>query len=400
MTSSVETLVQLTPLLDEIRALVETRVEQPAPPDWAEERGWVSFLTHLPTDRVRLAEQRGLPAITGADPRCPPSLARLAACIAEVTRTAADLAAEMPISKPAHALPRASERKRGQVAVLVDTCRRLGVEPLRVVDVGAGHGHLTRELGLALGVPVVGLERDPALATTATRLGTSDVRVTDVHEDVALTRDDLVVGLHACGDLGDALVTSAANAGAHAVLVSCCFQKIRGPIREPISRAGARAGVRWERTHLGLANLSVGAPPVEASVERSIAGRRTRYALRLLLEGRGVSLRAGDESRGINRRRMLEGLSAVAPVALEARGLAPASMHELAEIEARTEREHALIRRFSLPRVMVGRVLELAIVLDRAAHLEEAGHRVTVGPLFPSRLSPRNLGIVATNDGK
>lgn len=46
---------------------------------------------------------------------------------------------------------------------------------------------------------------------------------------------------------------------------------------------------------------------------------------------------------------------------------------------------------------MLGEVLEMAIVLDRAAALEESGRfgRVETCQIFPDKVSMRNLAIVA-----
>ena len=82
-------------------------------------------------------------------------------------------------------------------------------------------------------------------------------------------------------------------------------------------------------------------------------------------------------------------------LALRRRGLAQASESELEEAEGRARIEFAKVRRLSLPRGMLGRLLETALVLDRACALEEAGHQVSVREVFAFSLSPRNLGIVA-----
>jgi hypothetical protein len=44
---------------------------------------------------------------------------------------------------------------------------------------------------------------------------------------------------------------------------------------------------------------------------------------------------------------------------------------------------------------MLGRLLEHAVVLDRACLLEEQGRSVRVGTAFGAHLSPRNLALVS-----
>src|SRR6185503_11099354 len=111
------------------------------------------------------------------------------------------------------------------------------------------------------------------------------------------------------------------------------------------------------------------------------------FALRLLLRRRAHDVAPGEEMRGINRRRARAGLDDLARRALQARGLAPARPDELAACEEEAARRYAIVRRLSLPRSMVGRLLEVAIVLDRAAFLEEQGYDVRVGTLFDDEVS-------------
>jgi len=99
---------------------------------------------------------------------------------------------------------------------------------------------------------------------------------------------------------------------------------------------------------------------------------------------------------GINRRRANAGLAVVAERALALRELAPATAAELAHHEALAAEHYGVIRRLSLPRSMLARLVEVLVSLDRAAHLEERGLDVTVATLFERAVSPRNIGIFAS----
>jgi hypothetical protein len=103
---------------------------------------------------------------------------------------------------------------------------------------------------------------------------------------------------------------------------------------------------------------------------------------------------------GINRRRAHRGLGEVARRALELRGLSPATASELALHEAAAAREYAIMRRLSLPRSMLARLVEVLVCLDRAAYLEEHGQQVLVATLFERQVSPRNIGIFASREPK
>jgi hypothetical protein len=99
--------------------------------------------------------------------------------------------------------------------------------------------------------------------------------------------------------------------------------------------------------------------------------------------------------RGQNRRRAHRGLAAIAGAALVSRGLAPATEAELAACDADARAEFERMRRLSLPRAMLARLCEVAVVLDRAAALAEAGHEARVATVFDARVTPRNLGVFA-----
>jgi len=262
---------------------------------------------------------------------------------------------------------------------------------------------LTRELARALGVPSLGLERDPTRVARAGALnegidagGGPQFEAREL-DDAALrfAPGDLAVGLHACGSLGDDLVRAAARDGVGLLLVNCCLQHVRGEDRPPLSRLGRELELKVGRRLLGLTNLIAGRRLVEGDHAQVRRDRATRYGLSLLLRARGVALQPGEEMRGMHRRHVKRGLAVLAARACERRDLPAPTAAEVAEYEARAAAEYGRIQRLSLPRALLGRLLEVAVVLDRARLLEESGHRVSVERVFPLDLSPRNLGIVA-----
>jgi hypothetical protein len=205
---------------------------------------------------------------------------------------------------------------------------------------------------------------------------------------------DLAVGLHACGELGDRLIVAAAAARCDVALVSCCLQKTSAARRLPLSRQAG--GLEIRRGALGLANLSARDDGVEASLADNLRAREARLALRYLLRERGLELAAGEEMRGINRRRAHAGFEDLASYALGLRGLPPAVGPELRLCGDAARRDYAIMRRVSLPRALLARLIELAVVRDRAAALEEQGLAVIVAQLFEQRLTPRNTVLFAS----
>jgi hypothetical protein len=290
-----------------------------------------------------------------------------------------------------------SARKRQQLPALLAAIDAMGSSAARIVDVGAGRGHFTRLASARFGREALGIERDPARVAAARRASPGRARwvVMDAcREPLALRPDDLAVGLHACGELGDRLVVAAAAAGADVALVSCCPQKIRLSARLPLSRAGAPLVV--PRDVLGLANLTAQPTGVETSLGVTLEARRARQALQSLFRERGVDVAPGEEMRGVNRRRARVGFASLAWAALAARGLAPPTDAEIQRHAEAAEATHAAIRRLSLPRNMLSRPLELALVLDRASALEESGHHVRVAIVWDRAVSPRNIGLFAS----
>jgi SAM-dependent methyltransferase len=294
---------------------------------------------------------------------------------------------------------RVKARKRAQLSALLGAASSFARHASRIVDVGAGQGHLTRAASRAWDKDALGLDREASFVSVAKDLALDhrvDFRRWDAfHEDVALEASDLVLGLHACGEVGDVLVKRAAEAKARVLLVSCCPQKVRAEFREPLSRAGQNEELRLPRLVLGLANLSQLEQGVESSLLDTMRSRQTRHGMRILLQHRGFPVRAGEEMRGVNRRRAYKGLPTLAEAVLAFRQLPPASSAELADCERQALAEYGMMRRLSLPRAMFARLVEVAVVLDRATFLQESGYLVEVSTVFDATVSPRNLGIFA-----
>ena len=297
-----------------------------------------------------------------------------------------------------------SPRKRAQIDAFAWLIAPLLSRASRVVDVGCGHGHLTREIAERIEVPVVGLERDVVLAGRARALSAAaspSFAVTDVLRDgLALSAEDCVIGLHACGELGDAIVESVAASRASVALVGCCLQKRRAPSRRPLCNVGEvelAAALELPKTLLGLSNLTPREEGVEATRVENLAARERRLVLHRLLEGLGVGpLRLGAEIEGLNRRAAHDDLASLVGRAFALRGLAPPSASAIDDAAKWARAQHERSRRLSLPRTMLARVLEVFVLVDRARYLEERGYSVEIGALFPASVSARNLALVAS----
>lgn len=383
-----------------VRDILEQRVDEAVVPAWCDERGWAAFLLQLDEATVRAAEANGLaellPNLSGA-PRDLLELSREVTAAIELPRLygATELSTE--------ALRSVRFRKRAQLSGLLSAVAKMAEGANRIVDVGAGSGHFTRLSAELFQREALGLERNPARVESAQKRAqaaavTASFVTVDARDTLQFGEHDLAIGLHACGELGDKLVEAAARARCDLALVSCCLQKISSPTRKPLSQVAEAPALR--REHLGLTNLTAQPQGVEASIDVTIGARQTRYALGQLLRARGVELEPGAEMSGINRRRANAGLAVVAELALSQRGLPPPSTAELAHHLELAAQHYAVIRRLSLPRSMLARLIEVLVSLDRAAHLEERGLDVQVATLFERAVSPRNIGIFASRSGQ
>jgi SAM-dependent methyltransferase len=397
-----EALGVLTPVLD----ILDAPVVDAEPPAWCQQRGWAEFLLSLGDHELRACEASGLEVGLRDVASAPRELLALAESVRRAT--ALPRLRVPPLSLPPPALRGVPARKREQLGALLGVAAPLVASAARVVDVGAGSGHLARLSAELFQRETLAVEREALRLRTAQRraeqraqnVGALDVRfaTADVGpERLELERADLAVGLHACGELGDRLVLAAAAAGCDVLLCSCCFQKLASPERAMLSRAGGTLTLK--KPVLGLANLTSQAMGVEASLEENLRGRQARLALRRLLQARGLVVAAGEEMRGVNRRRAQAGFSELAKTVLALRQLPAPTPAELAFHAGGAEREHAAIRRLALPRNLLARLVELTVVLDRAAVLEERGHSVLVAELFERRLTPRNTVLLATTRG-
>lgn len=391
-------------ILAESRDILLGRVDGSCPPAWAERRGFASFLLALDDQELGVAEERGLGSLAG-DPRMPAALGALCHEVAAAIQLPHLDLGQRPLAalrgEEIHAV---RARKQRQLPALLAGVELMAEHAARIVDVGAGSGHFTRVASDRFDRHALGIERDEARVDAATRANDDQGgRASFVVQDACaapldLRATDLAVGLHACGELGDRLVVAASEAGCDLALVSCCPQKITAAVRAPLSREARDADFVIPRDVLGLANLSQQRLGVEVSLEASLAAREVRVGLRVLLEERGIAVSEGDEMRGINRRRARGGLEAVARLALAARGLPNATAEELAHAAAEARRRAAIARRLSLPRNLLARVLEIAVVTDRAAALSERGLAGRIVVVFDEATTPRNVGLFASRD--
>lgn len=379
-------------LLAGVRDVIDERSEGASPPAWCVRRGWVPFLGGLDDEAVHRMERDGLAThLDGA----PGDLAELGRAVLRVTALPA---LAMPASGGVERR-RASPRKQVQVAAFAGLVDRLGARAARVVDLGSGHGHLTRHLARELGVEAEGWERDPARVAVASALageGGARFEAVDAYGAAGRLRPtDLVVGLHACGALGDHAVTAAGEAGAAVAIIGCCLQRRVGDREALVVPEGVEAGaLTLGRAVLGMGNMRDGEEGVEASLAVRTASRVHRLALRRVLAAAGCVVAPGEEMHGVNRRRATGALDDLVARVFAVRGLALPSGAVVAEAERLARADHERARRWELPRAMLARLVEVWVAFDRAASLERRGYETEVLTAFDASVSPRNVAVL------
>jgi hypothetical protein len=362
-------------LLADARDIVFERAEGTAP-WWAVERGWGDYLLGISEAALERADALGIARWFVSDPLCPPSLHALAGRSLAVTARIPSL----PREAASVDFPFMNVRKRGEVAAILRLLREVFSDLSEIVDVGAGRGQLTTRAAAALSVPTLGLERDPQRVAVATALAgnlpvrflTADVLSPTDNPLLSLPAkpDRLLMALHGCGELGDALIEAAVATRSSVLLLGCCPQKIRGQQRDALLVGGPS----FPRKILGLANVLSRTEGIEGELRCALATKEARLALRYLLAARGFA--------------------GFAQAVCAVRGLPLPTPSELAAAATQAHAHYLAQRRLSLPRSMLGRPLEIFLALDRARYLESHGYGVHVVELFPVATSPRNLAVV------
>ena len=271
----------------------------------------------------------------------------------------------------------------------------------RLVDWCAGKGHLGRTLAMQHGSEVLCLERQAPLCRAAMELAEQlSVPLHSMECDVLTTvpllkPHDQVVGLHACGQLTDRLLTTARTRGVRlAAVASCCYHATVDGEYYPQSHAAQtsdRAPISRHSLRLMTADETVARPAIRMRREREHVYRlgldllvreatgRDEYQPLPPLKPAVLNLNFHEFCRQVSNQYALP--------------LPPHYCPEKAEA-AGAERSR-VARSLGLVRALFRRPLELLVVLDRAIACTESGRRVELVEFCPRTITPRNLLIIS-----
>lgn len=273
--------------------------------------------------------------------------------------------------------------------------------PTHWLDWCSGKGHLGRRLAHD-GQAVTCLEYDAQLVEAGHQLSAKlGIQATHLHQDVMgdaaacrLESHHTPVALHACGDLHVRLMQLASDAHcAHMAIAPCCYNRIASDHYQALSAEGQASTLKLSLDDLGL--------PLSETVTAGARVRRQRdtsMARRLAFDLLQRRLRGIDEYLPTPS---LPGAWLDKPFADYCRDLAqlkqmlaPADQNWHA-LEAAGWRRLAEVRNLELVRNLFRRPLELWLILDRALYLQQRHYSVRIGTFCDSRLTPRNLLILA-----
>lgn len=295
-----------------------------------------------------------------------------------------------------------SGRKRAQIRAFVGAVVPLLSEvPAHWLDWCSGKGHLGRALAITRPAPVTFVERQAALAVSASERArsrglTASHRVADVlHDHIEVPHDGVLVGLHACGALGDAAIAATLGSDARAMaLIPCCYHYQPGHTRLVArSNAGRAAPLDVVPQQLRFATAEEVAAP-----GRRRRGREREEAFRLALDELLREARGEDtyqHAPPVPRSWLTMPFSGWARRVAAEHQLELPARWDADRHEARGWERARLARALGLARTPFRRALELWYVLDRALWLADAGWRVHLRTACDRRMTPRNLIIVA-----
>lgn len=349
---------------------------------------WLSRIRNLSLDRAQLALSTSIPAVKIPDP----------------------IATRMNTKKQ-------SEVHAG-ARYIAHVCKTNSIT--HVIDMGSGQGHLSLTLASSCDLRVLAVDGS-AKQLAGSRLGAAALGLAEgrqithleryVTVDSTLERDIkdwargercLLTGLHACGSLSEHMLRlfSSCPKITRLAVVGCCYNHIvplspSTPQGFPIS-----AFMRDRALQLSASALVTGCQAPTNWIHKSDSSFSKKFFYRAVLEkllhDKILDTTTTRQVWGI-RTSDLKDFSAYTSRALSTLNL----QNEITEEEIRAYeqkfrgREHETAILWTLS-VLLCRVVESVVVLDRSFFLREHGARdVDVLPIFDYTVSPRNLMVVA-----
>lgn len=285
-------------------------------------------------------------------------------------------------------------RKRQQIEAFAAAAHASG-QP--VLDWCGGKGHLGRLLALHWQTRATSLELDATLCTEGRALAR---RAGVEHEFIAadalvsgdaVTCDQHVVALHACGELHRSLIGHAVAAHAAAIDVApCCYYRGVADHYQPLTR-GLHLRPTRDDTRLAVTETVTASPRLARKRNQEMAWKLAFDAWRREVTGDAAYRSFKPVPAPWFGGSFADFLSAMA----QRQGLPSPSAASAAEFERQGWQRQRDFLRLSIVRHAFRRALEIWLVLDLASYLEGEGYGVELNEFCPRHLTPRNLLLSA-----
>lgn len=296
----------------------------------------------------------------------------------------------------------ARARKWAQVGAFSAAVMPPSPDASHLVDWCGGTGHLGRTLGVLSGRAVTVVEQEGRLEARGRELADAvGAELRFVVGDALspetrrlLPGDAMVLALHACGGLSNALIRGLDPSQVPDIAIAPCCYHLKhegGAGRIPLSARGRASALPLDHATLRLATVEevAASPQLRRRRRRESAWRQGLDALLRDASGGDRYTPLGTlpppwlalPFEGFCRR-----VAAAQALDLPPHW-SPSAYRREGEERARAARALGLVR------AVFRRPLELWLVLDRALALEEAGYEVGVGTFCERAVTPRNLLI-------
>ncbi len=273
--------------------------------------------------------------------------------------------------------------------------------PGRALDFAGGAGHLSHCLTTKNKIQCLCLDSDRTLISKGRQVNSPliEFRQADIIKDrktliSMIHPGSLCLGLHSCGNLSNQVIRYFEESSATMLLnFGCCYHKVSDEYN--LSQLSQGDPLPLSQHALMLATRSHTIVEPKDLIRREKV-KRYRYSLHMLTQDHQLAphfITLGNAHPTEYELSFAE----YANIQFQKVGIEHTFCEEfLNQYFEEKSHEVCFYIRLSLIRNLLGRALELYIILDRAIYLQEKKYNVEVFELFKRELSPRNIGIFAT----
>jgi len=304
------------------------------------------------------------------------------------------------------------EKKRHEIKYLInyltsDICLN---KVDKIIDIGAGKGHLSRFLWKSSSKKVLSIDTNHRLQEKGKKLISKGkdklgpdidflnlkVNKTNKNYSNLIDQRTLTVGLHTCGTLAnDLLQVSSLKSSPYIINFGCCYLRMP-PQNVLISAFGKNNSTFPLTSHaLTLASRAHFEFPYQDFIDKKRV-KSYRYALHLLCYEK-LNLKKFIAVGDSHIRDYQKSFGSFATLKLKRLGI----LHNLCEDEINSfyneKRIQIILKNLFLANMIrwqFGKIVEIYILLDRAIFLQENGYEAKLMKVFDGKISPRNIAVI------